>query len=478
MGLRGKIALALAGTAVLVAAVVGVLVHVRTSAVQLDAARTALDERFVSLLAQHVEGQDAGLVTEGVPGPLVKAVSSARVRATYLDGGTLWAASSVGDEVVGLSRPYAAEREALASLDRVLVGSGVVAALVASVAGVAVAVRLTRRIRTLASTASAIAGGDLTARVFPRETPAKGDGGSSGPLSRSPSTQGAQPSRRARDSDAEGVVGDPGVRGFPRKRLGGTAEPGDSHPPTSAGDRPSWNSSGSPPRRNHPGNAPPRSKRGDEVMAVGIALDRMADVLQARLEAEQRVTADIAHELRTPVAGLVTAASLLPPGRPAELVRDRAAVLRKLVEDVLEVARLDTQGEEAAFEERELSALARRAIRDTGALLVVERDVVVRTDPRRLERVLVNLVANALLHGAEPVTVTVDGAVVTVADHGSGFPEGLLAWGPRRFASGAAARGVGVGLGLTIAAGQARVLGADLEFANSEDGAIATLRLP
>jgi C4-dicarboxylate-specific signal transduction histidine kinase len=68
---------------------------------------------------------------------------------------------------------------------------------------------------------------------------------------------------------------------------------------------------------------------------------------------------------------------------------------------------------------------------------------------------------------------------VTVRDHGPGFPEDLLADGPQRFRTGTPERGRGHGLGLTIALGQARVIGAELSFANSPDGgAVATLRLP
>ncbi|WP_369368641.1 HAMP domain-containing protein [Streptomyces sp. CG4] len=58
----------------------------------------------------------------------------------------------------------------------------------------------------------------------------------------------------------------------------------------------------------------PRGK--DEIARMRNAVNIMADALNARLEAERRVTADIAHELRTPVAGLVTAVGLLPPDRP------------------------------------------------------------------------------------------------------------------------------------------------------------------
>ena len=55
----------------------------------------------------------------------------------------------------------------------------------------------------------------------------------------------------------------------------------------------------------------------------------------------QDVSADVAHELRTPVTGLVSAAALLPTGEVPELVRDRTARLRSLVEELLEISRLE-----------------------------------------------------------------------------------------------------------------------------------------
>ncbi|MFD7099934.1 ATP-binding protein, partial [Streptomyces xanthophaeus] len=82
-------------------------------------------------------------------------------------------------------------------------------------------------------------------------------------------------------------------------------------------------------------------------------------------------------------------------------------------------------------------------------------------------------------HGQAPVRVTVEGRSVVVRDHGPGFPADLLLEGPRRFHTGAADRGSGHGLGLTIALGQARLLGAELLLDNAPDGgAVATLRLP
>ncbi|MEU6802390.1 HAMP domain-containing sensor histidine kinase [Streptomyces neyagawaensis] len=217
----------------------------------------------------------------------------------------------------------------------------------------------------------------------------------------------------------------------------------------------------------------------DEVAAVAAALDTMASTLQRKLLSEQRFTADVAHELRTPLTGLHAAAELLPPGRPTELVRDRVAALRTLTEDLLEISRLETGSERLDLEDVRLGVLAERVAAHAGAgtqVRVVE-DSCVETDRRRLERVLGNLVANAHRHGAPPVVLTVDGPVVTVRDHGGGFPEYLVADGPQRFRTEGSAKGHG--LGLTIAVGQAEVLGAELEFSNASDGgARAALRLP
>ncbi|MGW7347659.1 sensor histidine kinase [Streptomyces sp. NPDC054854] len=228
----------------------------------------------------------------------------------------------------------------------------------------------------------------------------------------------------------------------------------------------------------------------NEVTELASAVDTMAASLQRRLEAEQRFTADVAHELRTPLTGLHTAAELLPAGRPTELVRDRVAVLRTLTEDLLEVARLDADQEEPRLEAHRLEALVTSITRRSGVAAVLdgvtgdaggggEGGAWVRTDVRRLERILTNLLVNAHRHGGGPVTVSVSGTSVTVRDRGPGFPATLLREGPRRFMSGAAERGQGTGLGLTIAFGQAQVIGAEVILTNpTPSGAAATVTLP
>ncbi|MEU7157216.1 sensor histidine kinase [Streptomyces chrestomyceticus] len=225
----------------------------------------------------------------------------------------------------------------------------------------------------------------------------------------------------------------------------------------------------------------------DEVAELGRSVHHMATSLAARVEAERKFTADVAHELRTPVAGLVAAAELLPHERAVELVRDRAQTMRNLVEDLLEVSRLDAGVESAQLDAVDLPSLVRgivgRAERVRGLtgveIVVVGPARVVETDRRRVERVLVNLLANAAKHGAPPVEVRVEGARIVVRDHGPGYPPELCEEGPRRFRTAAPERGTGHGLGLTIAAGQAEVLGGRLVFGTAAGGgAEAVLELP
>ncbi|GAA2036024.1 HAMP domain-containing sensor histidine kinase [Nocardiopsis rhodophaea] len=229
---------------------------------------------------------------------------------------------------------------------------------------------------------------------------------------------------------------------------------------------------------------------GDEVADIAATVDLMADSLAQRLRTERQFTADVAHELRTPVGGLLAAADLLPPGETEDLLRARVRDLRGLVEDLLEISRLDAGAEQAVRAHVPLDAVVSEAVARTGLdTEVTVTDAThaeaaaaaptVETDPRRLERIVSNLVINAHRHGDTPVRVTVEGRTVVVRDHGPGFPPDLLRDGPSRFRTGATERGWGHGLGLTIAQGQARLLGAELRLDNAPDGgAVATLRLP
>ncbi len=225
----------------------------------------------------------------------------------------------------------------------------------------------------------------------------------------------------------------------------------------------------------------------DEIAALGRALDEMADSLSSTIhelddaaERERRFSADVAHELRTPITGLVAASSLLDDSPDAVMVKERARALAMLVEDLLEVMRLDAGAETALSERFDLMRLVQDVVRDRlpDAAVTGPAELAVQSDPRRLERVLVNLIENARRHGRAPFAVDVEAhaLAVTVRDAGDGFGA-FLGQAADRFAMASRARGGGTGLGLAIAEGQARVLGGELVL-RDDGGAVATVRLP
>jgi two-component system sensor histidine kinase MtrB len=232
----------------------------------------------------------------------------------------------------------------------------------------------------------------------------------------------------------------------------------------------------------------------DEFGAWAESFNEMAAALQAKIgdlsraqARERRFTADVAHELRTPVTALVAEASLLreyldrlpsDARRPAELLLADVVRLRRLVEDLIEISRLDARKVSLFRRPVDLTALLDTIVRARGwdGRVVVTGDAVtVHADPRRLERVLANLLANAVTHGGSGVTASVrrtaDGVTVTVADRGPGIaPEHLPHLFERFYKADPSRTGAGSGLGLAIAYENARLLGGRL-WVDSNPGA-------
>jgi signal transduction histidine kinase len=224
----------------------------------------------------------------------------------------------------------------------------------------------------------------------------------------------------------------------------------------------------------------------DEFGAWAASFNDMAEALEAKIRAlaeaqarERRFTADVSHELRTPVTALVGAASLLrehldripeEARRPAELLVDDVARLRRLVDELMEISRLDAGGEQIRPEPVVITSLVRGLLDARGWSSHVElsgEDVTLSTDPRRLERVVVNLIGNALRHGGQDVRILVrrDGlrAFLEVSDRGPGIPSEHLPHVFERFYKADPSRtGTGSGLGLAIARENARLLGGDI----------------
>ncbi|RNL78924.1 sensor histidine kinase [Nocardioides marmorisolisilvae] len=220
-------------------------------------------------------------------------------------------------------------------------------------------------------------------------------------------------------------------------------------------------------------SGPEDGSDGDEVSALVNRVEGLTAALRTRLDREREFSADVAHELRTPMTALVSAAELLPEGDANDLVRRQIARLRRLVEDLLELARAerDVHGE---LEHADLAVIAAQVTSEfRGVDLVVRGSVAVHLDPIAVDRIVANLVGNALRHGRSPVTVEVEHKTIRVSDHGNGFPEALIASGPQRFA--AHGPTAGSGLGLSICAALAERSGAHLVLVNGTHGAVASV---
>lgn len=217
----------------------------------------------------------------------------------------------------------------------------------------------------------------------------------------------------------------------------------------------------------------------DEVAALARAIDEMADALEERILRERQFAANAAHELRTPLAGVVAASELLPEGRPTTIVREGIGQLRRLVDQLLELARLEGGLDAVRVDQVDLQTVARSAQALYPAVTVdAPASSIVATDLRRLERIIANLIENSLRYGEPPVTIHVDGHSLAISDHGPGFQPEFLARATDRFSVGDLARTQGAGLGLAIAAEHARMLRARLAITNRADGGgIVTVEL-
>jgi signal transduction histidine kinase len=240
----------------------------------------------------------------------------------------------------------------------------------------------------------------------------------------------------------------------------------------------------------------------DEFGAWATSFNEMAEALEEKIRAlseaqarERRFTADVAHELRTPLTALAGEASLLgqhlermPPEakRPAQMLVDDVARLRRLVEELMEIARLDAGREDVRTEPVDLRSLVAGLLRSRGwetSVLLDGEPVVVETDPRRAERIVSNLLENALAHGGRHAAVHVGRngteAFVEVSDRGPGIPPDRLPHVFERFYKVDPARaGGGSGLGLAIALEHARLLGGGIDaWSEVGTGSRFTLRL-
>ncbi len=219
-----------------------------------------------------------------------------------------------------------------------------------------------------------------------------------------------------------------------------------------------------------------------DLSALASSFNRMADALLERIEREARFTSDVSHELRSPLTTLVTSLGILESHRDDLPARSRAAVdlltaelrrFQRMVDDLLEISRVDTGSAELSLDEVEVGELVREAAQAAGVgadLVDIDPAVAglrLRVDKRRIERVVANLVDNAAQYAGGVTGLTVepapDGVRLVVIDHGPGVAAGERERIFERFYRGhtSGRRGAteGTGLGLSLVAEHVRLHG-------------------
>jgi two-component system sensor histidine kinase MtrB len=251
----------------------------------------------------------------------------------------------------------------------------------------------------------------------------------------------------------------------------------------------------------------------DEMARLGTSFNRMADNIQDQItqlaelsQIQQRFVSDVSHELRTPLTTVRMATEVLYDSREdfdpvnrrsTELLYHQVERFQALLADLLEITRFDAGAATVAAEKTDLLHLAADVIltaqplaskADTEVFLVPSgTDVNAEVDPRRIERIVRNLINNAIEHGeGRPVDVILgsdeDAVAIVIRDHGIGMSAEQASRVFDRFwrADPARARTTGgSGLGLSIATEDTRLHHGRLDaWGEPGDGSAFRLTIP
>ncbi len=255
------------------------------------------------------------------------------------------------------------------------------------------------------------------------------------------------------------------------------------------------------------------SVRGEDDLALlATSFNGMASNLQDKINrledlsrVQQRFVSDVSHELRTPLTTVRMAADVIyesrdefdpATARSSELLQTQLDRFEELLADLLEISRFDAGAATLDAEGIDARMLVDRAVeaarpfaeaQNTELRVTAPEQVVVELDSRRIDRVLRNLVLNAVEHGeGRPIDVTLgsdgEAMAITVRDHGVGLRPGESSLVFNRFwrADASRARTVGgTGLGLSIALEDVRLHGGWLEaWGEPGDGSCFRMTLP
>jgi len=235
--------------------------------------------------------------------------------------------------------------------------------------------------------------------------------------------------------------------------------------------------------------------RADEIGRLGAAFDRMAAALSELDQAKSEFVANVSHELRTPLTSMKLSVANVLDGVTGELAPEQRVALQRvqgelerligLVNQLLEMARLEAGAVEPRLERVELAPLAREVLESLRPLageravaLSLEGDGAVRGDRSMLQRVMLNLLDNAIKFSpaGTRVVLALGPRGFTVKDSGPGI-ETSFAFEPFRQGKHAGVKNPGVGLGLAIVRKLVELNHGRVHFDN-HSGAVLTVELP
>ncbi|TQJ30750.1 sensor histidine kinase KdpD [Microbacterium sp. SLBN-146] len=248
-----------------------------------------------------------------------------------------------------------------------------------------------------------------------------------------------------------------------------------------------------------------------ELLATSTRLAESRDREQRMDESRRELVAWIAHDLRTPLAGIMSMAEALEddlasdPSRYHRQMREQVARLSALVDDLFELSKIDSGALRLSLQEITLYDVISDAVADLRAVSdgreiridPADDDLTVLADPRQLSRAVSNLLVNAVQHTPQGAPITVatsrvpDGACIAIVDAGEGIHEedldrifdpgwrGAAARTPQIPATAAdSLRSSGAGLGLAIVRGIAVAHGGSVTAQNVPGGCRFELTVP
>lgn len=235
----------------------------------------------------------------------------------------------------------------------------------------------------------------------------------------------------------------------------------------------------------------------DEIQTLAEAFNRMAQNLKLADEAQTQLLQDISHELKTPLMSVQGYAEGIKDGilegeeaeKSLDVIIDESQRLKRLVEDLLLLSKLENQESAYQFRSCSASAVIGQAVnaiggyareRKIGLTFSPVQDFTAQMDPDRIIQCLINILGNGIRYARSQIHVTVDieeqMGTITILDDGSGFkstdPNRVF----ERFYKGESG---GAGIGLTIAQTIAEKHGGTIEARNGlGGGAEFILRIP